>query len=136
MHKITAKEFELSDFSIEHLEMDSELYNERLIELDSVAMPLMTNIIETLNYYRKKYLEAKTKPMKEEAKRAKLMKYYWWKIIQLLPSTYNQKRTVTMTYENAYNMEHQRDNHKLDEWHTFVREINALPHYQTLFKGE
>ena len=107
MHKIHAKEFELKDFSHEHL-VDGWLKD-------------LKNTIKVLNYAREHYLETKKKE-------------YWWQMIQLLPSSYNQKRTVTMSYENAYIIEHQRGNHKLDEWHTLVDVINELPNYKELFK--
>ena len=101
MHKIHSKEFELSDFSIEHLS-DSSLN-------------VLGLTIDALNHYRGKYLESKSK---ED----------WWQLIQLLPSSYNQRRTVTMNYENVFNIIHQRDGHKLDEWHTLINELKKLPY--------
>lgn len=89
MHKIHSKEFFRNDFSFD------ELNKESLIFLDT--------IIAKLEELRLKYIETKDKQ-------------YWYAIIQLLPSSYNQKRTVTMTYENVFNMIHQRMNHKLNEW--------------------
>lgn len=89
MHKIHSKEFFRNDFSFD------ELNKESLIFLDT--------IIAKLEELRLKYIETKDKQ-------------YWYAIIQLLPSSYNQRRTVTMTYENVFNMIHQRMNHKLNEW--------------------
>ena len=137
MHKIHEKEFEECDFSTEHL-FDAEskdvefpiIYGEEHSPIWSLNMT-----IKMLNFYRKKYLETKTKPMKEEAKRAKLIKAYWWQMIQLLPSSYNQKRTVMLNYEVLANIYKSRRNHKLDEWHTFCDWIENLP-YSELITGE
>lgn len=137
MHKIADKEFEEGDFSTEHL-FDAEskdvefpiIYGEEHSPIWSLNMT-----IKMLNFYRKKYLETKTKPMKEEAKRAPLIKAYWWQMIQLLPSSYNQKRTVMLNYEVLANMYKSRRNHKLDEWHTFCDWIESLP-YAELITGE
>ena len=90
MHKIHAKEFEISDFSVEHLyEKNLALYN--------------TYLIPNMNYYRERYLETKDKDD-------------WWQLIQLLPDTYIQTRGVMMNYEVVRKMYHERKNHKLDEW--------------------
>ena len=137
MHKIADKEFEEGDFSTEHL-FDAEskdvefpiIYGEEHPPIWSLNMT-----IKILNFYRKKYLETKTKPMKEEAKRAPLIKAYWWQMIQLLPSSYNQKRTVMLNYEVLANIYRPRRNHKLDEWHTFCDWIEELP-YTELITGE
>ena len=93
MHRIAAKEFELDDFSCEHL-IDFHGKGE---------FSTMGVIINDLNWSREKYLETKNKD-------------YWWQLIQLLPSSYNQRRTVTLNYENVINMINQRSNHKLDGW--------------------
>lgn len=137
MHKIADKEFEEGDFSTEHL-FDAEskgiefpiIYGEEHSPIWSLNMT-----IKMLNFYRKKYLETKTKPMKEEAKRASLIKAYWWQMIQLLPSSYNQRRTVMLNYEVLANMYKSRRNHKLDEWHTFCDWIEKLP-YSELITGK
>lgn len=100
MHKIHDKEFDVSDFSCEHLE---GVWALELI--DAVAL---------LNDAREKYLETKDK-------------LYWWQMIQMLPSSYNQKRTVMLNYEVLNNMYHSRKGHKLDEWHTFCDWIDGLP---------
>jgi hypothetical protein len=137
MHKIADKEFEESDFSTEHLfDAESEdvefpiIYGEEHSPIWSLHMT-----VKMLNFYRKKYLETKSKPMKEEAKRAPLMKKYWWQMIQLLPSSYNQRRTIMCNYEVLANIYKSRKNHKLDEWHTFCDWIESLP-YSELITGE
>ena len=116
MHKIHAKEFTLDDFSHEHLtdwSHDGELCRDWLGDLE--------DLIEDLNFARKLYLETKNKK-------------YWWQMIQLLPSSYNQTRTVTMTYENIYTMRQQRKGHKLDEWRVdFFNWSDELPHLKELF---
>ena len=105
MHKIQDKEFTLEDFSCEHLLQ--------------VALDDLEGTIETLNDYRVMCLETKDKK-------------YWWQMIQLLPSSYNQKRTVTMNYENVINIIKQRTGHKLDEWNMFVDELNELPYIKEI----
>lgn len=129
MHKIHAKEFTLDDFSHEHLMDDDD------IEWgDTVPMTALLGVVGALNTYRRKYLNAKVKPMKEEAQRAEVMKKYWWQMIQLLPSSYNQRRTVMLNYEVLANIYKSRRNHKLDEWHTFCDWIEKLP-YSELIRG-
>ena len=107
MHKIHAKEFTLEDFSCE------KLYD-----------PLgdLRPIIDRLNVYRERYLETKDKND-------------WWQMIQLLPTSYNQKRTVMLNYEVLANIYKSRRNHKLDEWHTFCDWVSELP-YSELITGE
>ena len=107
MHKIAAKEFELDDFSHEHLDRYGE---------DTLA-----NTLVTLNVARDKYIDTKQKDD-------------WWVMIQLLPSSYNQKRTVTFTYENVVTMIRQRTGHKLDEWNDFVSILKSLPYVQEIIK--
>lgn len=108
MHKIHAKEFTLEDFSYEHLMNES--------------IALLKDIIKDLNECRKWYLDTKDKT-------------YWWQMIQLLPSSYNQKRTVMLNYEVLANMYKSRRDHKLDEWHEFCDWIRELP-YSELITGE
>lgn len=123
MHKIASKEFELEDFSHEHL-----ITREKpLVEgVDTVEPPnaiwLMNRTIQTLNQYRNLYLQTKDKK-------------YWWQMIQLLPSSYNQKRTWTANYEVLCNIYNARKNHKLDEWHTFCDAITNLPYAKELIIG-
>lgn len=124
MHKIHAKEFDISDFSHEHLiEAEQPIYEG---EGDRVEPPnavwLMYRTIQTLNQYRALYLKTKDKT-------------YWWQLIQLLPSSYNQKRTVNLNYEVLHDIYHARKHHKLDEWHDFCDWIEYLP-YAKLITGE
>ena len=137
MHKIADKEFEEGDFSTEHLfDAESKGVESPIIYGEEHSPIWSLNItIKMLNFYRKKYLETKTKPMKEEAKRAPLIKAYWWQMIQLLPSSYNQRRTVMLNYEVLANIYKSRRNHKLDEWHTFCDLVEELP-YSELITGE
>lgn len=111
MHKIAAKEFTLEDFSCEHLETIS-----RFDEDGEEYKPymLMKEMIKCLNACRKTFMKTKNKTD-------------WWQLIQLLPSSYNQKRTVMLNYEVLASMYHQRKNHKLDEWRTFCEWIKTLP---------
>jgi hypothetical protein len=102
MHKIHAKEFTREDFSCEHL-----LNKER---------DILDTIIEVLNEDRLCFINTKDKT-------------YWHQMIQLLPSSYNQKRTCTMTYENLFNMYFARRYHKLDEWHIFCEWAKLLPNF-------
>ena len=137
MHKIAEKEFEEGDFSTEHL-FDAEsddvefpiIYGKEHTPIWSLHMTM-----KMLNFYREKYLETKAKPMKEEEKRATQMKTYWWQMIQLLPTSYNQKRTVMLNYEVLANIYKSRKDHKLDEWHTFCDWIETLP-YPELITGK
>lgn len=136
MHKIHEKEFTLDDFSHEHLYRASD---ESLTAVDvdgnicyysPIGMLEMT--IKTLNYFRDKFNEYDTKPMKEEAKRAELKKEYWWQMIQLLPSSYNQKRTVMLNYEVLAGIWEHRRNHKLDEWRELCKWIETLPYSEVI----
>ena len=116
MHKGAAKEFTLDDFSYEHLEWTDapeECYE---------AGDILSLTIKMLNVNRHRYLETKNKK-------------YWWQMIQLLPSSYNQKRTVMLNYEVLANIYKSRKNHKLDEWHDFCRWIESLP-YSEFITGE
>ena len=107
MHKIHEKEFTLNDFSCEHLSPQ--------------AISNLKSTIKCMNDYRAEFLKDKDK-------------HNWWQIIQLLPSSYNQTRTVTMTYENIYTMRQQRKGHKLDEWRIdFFNWSDELPHLKELF---
>lgn len=138
MHKIHAKEFTLDDFSHEHL-LDDILNADDIMEVcdcgNTTALGILETTVGALNFYRDKYLEAKTKPMKDESKRAEVMKKYWWQMIQLLPTSYNQKRTVMLNYEVLHNIYHSRKNHKLDEWHVVCDWIKSLP-YSEIITGE
>ena len=105
MHKIHAKRFEQEDFSIEYL--------------DSYWKGCINSVISLLNVAREKYLETKDKK-------------YWWQMIQLLPASYNQKRTVSLNYQVLKNIYFARKDHKLDEWHTFCDWIKTLPYAKEL----
>lgn len=131
MHKIHEKEFTIDDFSCEHLidENDSELKIG-----DVVSRITLECVVIALNFYRNKFLEAQKKPMKDESKRAEVVKKYWWQMIQLLTSSYNQKRTVMLNYEVLANIYKSRRNHKLDEWREFCKWIEELP-YSELITG-
>ena len=121
MHKIQDKELTLDDFSCEHLLYDFEDV-ETLHGTDCKAvssMDVLSLTVELLNTYRKKFLETNDKD-------------YWWQMIQLLPASYNQKRTVTLNYAVLRNMYHARKNHKLDEWHTFCAWVETLPYAKEL----
>lgn len=122
MHKIHAKEFTLEDFSCEHL---IDHYEDPSMNLNySYKYPkaVMQDLINILNHYRRWYLETKDKK-------------YWWQLIQLLPSSYNQRRTVMLNYEVLTNIYKSRRNHKLDEWVEFCAWIKTLP-YSELITGE
>ena len=107
MHKIAAKEFTIDDFSHEHL------INK--VECNYRGLSSLGLLIAYLNTARNYYLETKDKE-------------WWWQMIQLLPSSYNQKRTVVLNYEVLANIYKNRKNHKLDEWVEFCRQIESLPH--------
>ena len=109
MHKIAAKEFELDDFSHEHL--------------GHAELNMLDMIIELLNVDRELFHTEKKKE-------------YWWQMIQLLPSSYNQKRTVTMNYENVVTIIKQRTGHKLDEWNEFVEFLKTLPYVKEIMNGQ
>mgnify|MGYP000835189455 CR=1 FL=1 len=138
MHKIAAKEFTLEDFSHEHLFGPDDMlkWDERkdigrdnalaAVNVDGnwcyfTPQGYIQMTCNILNHYREKYLETKDKK-------------YWWQMIQLLPSSYNQKRTVMLNYEVLANIYKSRRNHKLDEWHTFCDWIEGLP-YSELITG-
>ena len=114
MHKITAKEFALEDFSHEHLIV--------------AGLNSLKRTIDDLNSAREGYLDERIKQNPEWRKEV------WWQMIQLLPSSYNQKRTVMLNYEVLANIYKSRRNHKLDEWHTFCDWIEELP-YSELITG-
>ena len=99
MHRIQAKKFEMSDFSVEHLR----------------SLRVMNEVIDELNFYRDKFNKSKSKDD-------------WWEMIQLLPTSYNQKRTVHLNYEVLGTIYHQRRHHKLDEWVEFCNMIKTLPY--------
>lgn len=109
MHKIHSKEFSVDDFSHDHMTTETEK-----------QLQLVVDYLEAL---RIKYIETKDKK-------------YWYDMIQFLPSSYNQMRTVTMNYENITNMYFARRNHKLDEWHTYCDWIKSLPYAEDFITFE
>ena len=106
MHKIAAKEFTFDDFSHEHLIDDQEDFENENGQVSSYKDFLYYDVLDVLNTARRQYLETKDKK-------------YWWQMIQLLPSSYNQRRTWDMSMETLLSILHQRKNHKLDEWNEF-----------------
>ena len=132
MHKIADKEFCLDDFSHEFLVTDNEedyVYMDNLYSLETVRgclnspMDDLDYTIGKLNAFRKLYLDTKNK-------------VWWWQIIQLLPSSYNQKRTIMLNYEVLANIYKSRKNHKLDEWLVFCDLIKTLPYSELITKEE
>ena len=115
MHKIHAKEFEDEDFSMEHLIEDRDHA--------AAFISSLHRTIADLNTARELFLETKDK-------------VYWWQMIQLLPSSYNQRRTLTMNYEVAATIIRQREGHKLDEWNQFVKVLKGLPYMAEITGGE
>ncbi len=109
MHKITSAPFEMSQFSCD--------------KMDEETRQVMASVITALESLRQRYLETKEKQ-------------YWYDIIQLLPSSYNQMRTCTLSYECLINIYHARKNHKLEEWHTFCEYIRSLPYARELIVCE
>jgi hypothetical protein len=109
MHKIHANPFSMEDFSVEHL--------------DHFGMNIMEQLIRFLNFHREKFIETKDKN-------------HWWQMIQMLPSSYNQRRTVHLNYAVLKAMYHARKHHKLDEWHEFCRWVESLPYAAELITGE
>lgn len=115
MHKIHAKEFDVNDFSHEHVEeLTGDDYN--------MSYDFLLRTVDILNYYRKKFLDTKDKR-------------YWWQLIQLLPSSYNQRRTWDLNYAVLRNIYHARKGHRLDEWKTLLDWIETLPYAKELICG-
>lgn len=127
MHKIQAKEFTTDDFSYEHLISDHTLSTETPVSLSDYEcykkfapkQILECWVIPALNKCREVYLATQEKA-------------YWWQMIQLLPSSYNQRRTVTMSYENVFTILRQRKGHKLDEWRNLCEILNGLPNVKEI----
>ena len=119
MHKIHEKEFTLDDFSCEHLFAD---YGDRSMNLNysgKYPLAVLCDLIHVLNNFRTWFIETNDKK-------------YWWQMIQLLPSSYNQKRTVMLNYEVLANIYKSRKNHKLDEWREFCHMIETLPYSEII----
>lgn len=132
MHHIHVKEFTLEDFSCDHL-IGMKIYEKTSCRRDDfpefeekngdwyawTPIDILKHTIGGLNFYRQRYLETKDKE-------------YWWQIIQLLPSSYNQRRTIMMNYEVLANIYKSRKNHKLDEWVEFCKWIESLPYSEII----
>ena len=116
MHKIADKEFTLEDFSHEHIEKEGEI-REKTVTIPYIHA--LEYVINFLNDARADYIKTKDKK-------------YWWQMIQLLPSSYNQKRTVMMNYEVLSNIYHSRKDHKLDEWRELCKWIKELPYSEII----
>lgn len=113
MHKIHAKEFTLEDFSCEHLfDTPESEFND--------SMDVLKEVVDILNLYRDHFVK---NPHRKD---------YWWQLIQLLPSSYNQRRTIMLNYEVLANIYKSRRNHKLDEWHVFCEWIENLPYSELI----
>lgn len=121
MHKIHEKEFTLDDFSCEHFNEESKI--------------MLENVINFLNISRDCYNSIKRKRIMSQED-VMLEKSYWWQMIQLLPSSYNQKRTVQLNYEVLRGMYEYRKNHKLDEWVEFCKWIERLPYFKEILLDE
>lgn len=119
MHTIHKKPFELDDFSHEHLFNACDM---RTVD-DCDYLLTLEIVIDKLNDARNKFLDTKDKS-------------YWWQMIQLLPASFNQRRTITLNYEVLLNMYHARKNHKLDEWHTLCDWITSLPYFKWICLSE
>ena len=133
MHKIHEKEFDRGDFSYEHIPLGSDAYSDTWVfttsdmffpinvedEIYWSSEDVLDITIQALNHYRNKYLETKDKK-------------YWWQMIQLLPSSYNQARNVMMNYEVLANIYKSRKDHKLDEWREFCAWIETLPYSEII----
>lgn len=121
MHKIHSKEFTLDDFSREHL--------------CGRALNTLEEVVDDLNHYRELFLNCTVSQYGTSGECAAAKKSYWWQMIQLLPSSYNQKRTVQLNYAVLKNMYHSRKNHKLDEWRVFCEWIKTLPYSELITEG-
>lgn len=145
MHKIAAKEFTLEDFSCEHLypsmlEGADDGYYDKIAEEFLASEDVLKITINALNVYRNEYIWAcddlkLAKDPKDIASLKEIQKRAWWQMIQLLPSSYNQRRTVMLNYEVLANIYKSRRNHKLDEWRELCEWIETLP-YSELITGK
>lgn len=130
MHKIAAKEFTFDDFSDDKLiNSAGAIVTHNLARMETQEQHFRPNpvqtlseVIECLNTYRDLYLKTKDKT-------------YWWQMIQLLPTSYNQKRTIMLSYEVLANLYKSRRHHKLDEWHTLCDWIESLPYSELITGG-
>lgn len=118
MHKIHSRDLTMDDFSTEHMNSDSER--------------ILSTTIDNLNRCRESFIHCKNIDSNKVPHAPDVAKNYWWQMIQMLPTSYNQKRTVMMNYENLMNMYHARKNHKLDEWREFCKWIEGLPYSELI----
>lgn len=125
MHKITSKKFTLDDFSVDHLM--------------NTSINVVNSLISTLNYWREIYINGGCSDEDPTGNTVRIFKpkdkEVWWQLIQMLPQSYNQLRTVTMNYENVFTMINQREGHKLDEWNQFVDVLKNLPYVNEIREG-
>jgi hypothetical protein len=135
MHKIHAKEFTIDDFSHEHLisrdewwdDVTCSMENGEVVLHNCSTMDILKLTCDMLNFYRNLYYEeSHPDDIKED----------WWQMIQLLPSSYNQKRTVMLNYEVLAGIYEHRKNHKLDEWKEFCKWIERLPYSEIIVNKE
>lgn len=117
MHKLHSRDLEVYDFSIDHLEMSN---TSKTGYIRDTPYQLLKRVIETINSYREEFVKTGNKDC-------------WWQMIQMLPTSYNQKRTVMLNYEVIFNMYQARRNHKLDEWRQFCGWAEKLPHFIDIF---
>ncbi len=138
MHKIHSKPFTIEDFSHEHLDGNEYCFEilaksqepEKFVSVDMWSSEdILKATVGSLNHWRYRYINT---PAENIAER----KYYWWQMIQLLPSSYNQKRTVMLNYEVLVGIYHWRKEHKLDEWREFCRWIEQLPYSEIITGGK
>ena len=135
MHKIAAKEFTLDDFSHEHLDDEFEcVKNHDTDPYDGdfkTSIGILLDTIEGLNWWRNQYLH-----QKEINAGSERLKWCWWQMIQLLPSSYNQRRTIMLNYEVLANIYKSRKGHRLDEWKTMLDWIEELPYAELITGGK
>lgn len=142
MHKIAAKKFALEDFSHEHLGVDipAEINDGNAVH-QNLWECVLPSVIDALNRARNEYNRTTTTLKRTDLTPAErkhftaVQKAYWWQMIQLLPSSYNQRRTIMLNYEVLANIYKSRRNHKLDEWHTFCDWIESLPYSELITGG-
>lgn len=127
MHRITAKEFTVDDFSHEHLDDKESCFEVEVADdyynFGYASIEILKNTVYVLNYWRDEYLKATDEVRK---------KYCWWQLIQLLPSSYNQKRTLKLNYETLSAMYEWRHNHKQDEWRDLCKWVENLPYSEII----
>lgn len=128
MHKIADKEFTLDDFSHERLICWDMNKNSKSLLDALIPLGILSQTVDCLNEARRRYLD--------ETEYGSLKEMYWWQMIQLLPSSYNQRATVQLNYAVLRNMYHARKNHKLDEWREFCEWIETLPYSELMTMGK